>query len=247
MSANKHMRLLKKSILLGSLMCVLLATGCAAWPYTEKHIIAIRSENGTSADARLVQCDTGLAYWALLKPCYAGPDVVQSPFKSTYYVENKSGRRAKVESLTFLKKHDLKDYSYQDTLWGLRYYVRPVLGTDLWAVLDYHSSRHPAVNGTNKWDSDKFLKLYVFNNREIVRQRELIAYAPRHHNDTIVDFRFDASNQRLTYLTTHGYETYDLLRDTVSPSGVPPGKPALTIEDYGGHAAGWTPGWEPSN
>ncbi len=200
---------------------MLLMTGCAVWPYNEKHIIADRPENGTNSVERLVQSDTGWASWMLLKPCYAGPDVSKSPSKYAYYVEGKAGRRTKVECLTFLKKHGLKDYSYQDTLWRGYYDVRPVINTNLWLALHRSlSSYRRTANDTNRVEYEASFELYVFNSREIVHQRSWTARPWRQYG-TNVEFRIDATNHRITYQTTHGDETYDVLRDTVAPSDVP--------------------------
>jgi hypothetical protein len=215
------MHLLKNSILFGGLLSMLLMTGCAVWPYNEKHIIAVRPENGTNIVEKLVQSDTGWASWVLLKPCYAGPDVSKSPSKYTYFIEGKSGRRTKVECLTFLRKHGLKNDSYQDTLWRGYYDVRPVINTNLWLALHrYPSSYRRTVNDTNNWEYDRSFELYVFNNREIVHQRSWTAM-PWRQDGTNVEFRIDPTNHRITYQTTQGYETYDVLRDTVTPSDMP--------------------------
>ena len=200
---------------------MLLMTGCAVWPYNEKHIIAVRPENGTNSVERLVQSDTGWASWVLLKPCYAGPDVSKSPSKYTYFIEGKSGRRTKVECLTFLRKHEINYDSYQDTLWWGYYDVRPVINTNLWLALHRSPSyyRRTAIN-TNRLEYESSFELYVFNSREIVHQRSWTA-RPWRQDCTNVDFRIDATNHRITYQTTLGYETYDVLRDTVAPSDMP--------------------------
>jgi len=233
--------------LLAVLLSVITLTGCAVWPYEEKHIIAIRPATPKSATEQLVQLDQGWAQWALLKPCYAGPDVLKIPTSINYFVQRPGDSRIAVKSLGFLPDLPSSPPGKQD-LWscGYNWDVRPVIGTNLWLALDHHHSSHqPALNGTNRFDSDVLMKIYIFNPDQSVLQRELEAYAPWHHNDTILDWRFDESNQRLTYFTTNGYATFDLLQNRITLSPPPSGQPARTINDYGGHPSLWTPGWEP--
>jgi len=199
-------------------LCLPLFTGCAIWPYNDKHVVAVRSENGTNIVERLVQSDTGWASWMLLKPCYVGPAVAKSPSRRSYYIQDKTGRRTKVESLTFLKKRNTNGRPYEETLWPAHYDVRPVIDSDLWLALRQHALFYPrTLNDTNYTQHKTSVDLYVFNSREIVRQRSWTA-VPWRQNGTNVQFKFDSANQRITYLTTHGYETYDLVRDAVSPA-----------------------------
>ena len=201
---------LKQSILFGCLLCGLL-TGCAIWPYNEKHVVAVRTENGTNIVEKMIQSDTGWASWALLKPCYVGPDVSKSPVKYTYYLENRSGRRTKIESLTFLKKHDL--------FCRRNYDLFPVTGTNVWLALQHSPSRYrqdTRPGGLPEYDIS--FSVYAFNAGEIVRQRTWKGQSWI-QGGTNADFTMDASNRRVTYFTAQGFETYDLLQDTVSPSG----------------------------
>jgi len=197
-----------------------LFSGCAIWPYNDKHVIAVRPGNGTNIVEKLVQSDTGWASGMLLQPCSCSPNLLKSPSKRSYYIQGKSGRRTKVESLTFLKKRERNGRSYQETL-RLGYYdVRPVIDTDLWLALRQHAIYPRTLNDTNYTQHKTSVDLYVFNSKEIVRQRSWTA-VPWRQSGTNVQLRIDPANHRITYLTTSGYETYDLLRDAVSPSHMP--------------------------
>ncbi|TAL06547.1 MAG: hypothetical protein EPO07_01695 [Verrucomicrobia bacterium] len=209
------MRTPKYEILLPNLFCVVLLTGCAAWPYNDKHLIAVRPGNGTNIVERLFQSDTGIASWALLQPCYAGGSVTKDAWKFSYFIEDQSGRRTRIESLTFLKKHCEDYHTYHDTLWRAGYYdVRAVMKTNLWLALSRHSSNYRG-GPSHRSEYDLSFHLYVFDPHTIIRDREWKAI-PWPQNGTNVEFRFGAGNQQITYSTTQGFETYDLLQDTVS-------------------------------
>lgn len=187
--------------------CALIFSGCAIWPYQESHVIAARPGSGTNVVERLIQSDIGLASWALLKPCYAGPEIDKGAFHYSYYVKQSSGSRTKVGGLTFLK-HEHQDWKDQDNLWDHYWKVRPVMGTNLWVAFQQYPGRTP---------NELRLGLHLFSAEGVVAERELngVPWVPD-------DFRFDGLSQKLTYRTQQGYETYDLLRDTVVPSGAPP-------------------------
>jgi hypothetical protein len=210
----------------------LFLTGCIMYPYAEKNTVAVRYGSGTNIIEKLVQSESGVAGSAAISP--EGPGSWRQAHKFRYYVERSSGSRTEVTCLSFLRKEDALNQLVQRCVW----YVRPVVGTNQWVAVNFLESRNHGSHGTNKWDHDVFLKVYVFTPTDMVCERRLMTFSPWHHNNAIPDFRLDETNQHLTYMVTNGFEMYDLLQDVVHPSGVPAGGPALTIKDFGGLPAG---------
>jgi len=192
---------------LGLLLCSMAFSGCAMWPYKERYVIAARPASSTDTNAVewLIQSDTGIASWAMLKPCYAGPEVNTAPIHRSYFVRSKAGHRTDLKNLTFLKESHHPDWTGKVSLYsGWRWKIRPVIGTNLWVALTESSW------GTNVSRAN----VYVFNPEGMVFQRELKGLPSEPQS-----FRFDANNQELKYRTERGYETYNLLRNSVATDG----------------------------
>ena len=193
---------------MGLILASLTLSGCAMWPYKERYVIAVRpaSSTDTNVTERLIQSDTGIASWAMLKPCYAGPAVDTAPIHRSYFFRSKSGKRTDLRDQTFLKETYHPDWTGKVSLYGTWYWkIRPVMGTNLWVAMAESSW------GTNESRAN----VYVFNANGIVIERELKGLPQQ-------GFRFDANNQELTYRTERGYEIYNLLRDSRVPITAPP-------------------------
>src|SRR2546421_7798698 len=194
----------KSPVFMGLILASLMVSGCAMWPYKERYVIAVRpaSRPDTNVTGRLIQSDTGIASWAMLKPCYAGPEVNTAPIHRSYFIRSKSGRRTDLKGLAFLKETHDPDWTGKVSLWsGYGWKVRPVMGTNLWVALT------ESTWGTNESRAN----VYVFNADGIVVHRELKAlpWEPQR-------FQLDANNQEITYRTERGFEIYSLLRDSFS-------------------------------
>src|ERR1051325_3468668 len=121
----------------GGGICCLGLSGCAMWPYKDRHVIATRTEMGTTnAVEWLVQSDTGIAGWAMLKPCYAGPEVQKAAIHRSFFVRSKEGKRTDLEHFDFLKETFHPDWTGRVDLWYGGYWkIRPVMGTNLWVAM----------------------------------------------------------------------------------------------------------------
>jgi hypothetical protein len=107
----------------------------------------------------------------------------------------------------------------------------PVPETNLWVAVNSgsnHYERNFLVG-----DKDVYLKVYLFNPKAVIRQKQLTVFVPEHNNNGYPDFRFDTPYQHITYKTRNGYETYNFLQDTIIPCEAPSGTPALPIKNRG--------------
>jgi hypothetical protein len=188
------------ALLLGSL---LLLSGCAMWPYKQRYVIATRPESVTDTNIveQFIQSDTGIASWELLKPCYAGPNVGKDPIHRSFFVRDRAGKRTDLAQFDFLNEWDHPDWTGRRNLYyGDGWKIRPVIGTNLWLAMYARSA------------GKKFrhAKLYLFEPKRIVLQRELVALG-----DSPDAFAFDAANRRITYRTESGSQTLDLVEDVI--------------------------------
>ena len=191
----------KSPVFMGLILASLMLSGCAMWPYKERYVIAVRpaSRTDTNVTERLIQSDTGIASWAMLKPCYAGPEVDTAPIHRSYFIRSKFGRRTDLKGLAFLKKTHDPDWTGKVSLWsGYGWKVRPVMGTNLWVALTENDSLK----------NSRGARVYVFDPRGIIFQRDLTGL-----EWGLESFRFDVNNQEITYRTERGFESYSLLRD----------------------------------
>lgn len=125
-----------------------------------------------------------------------------------------------------LKHEKIKDLpNPQDTIEISDWNFWPVPETNLWIAANTTSNRYE--QNFLVGDKDVYLKIYLFDPKTVIRQKELIVFVPRHYNDGYPDFRFDPLYHHITYKTRNGYETYNLLEDTIVPSEAPSSIPAL--------------------
>ena len=187
------------------LSSILLLSGCAMWPDKERYVIATRPESVTNTNAaeRLIQSDTGIASWALLKPCYAGPEVGRAAIHRSFFVRDRTGRRTDLAHFEFLNELYHPDWTGRRNLhFESGWIIRPVIGTNLWLALDtYPEVSHFDLRGEKAHPA----KLYVFEPKRIVLERDLMVLegGPK-------AFTFDLANRRITYRTENGDETLDL-------------------------------------
>jgi hypothetical protein len=82
------------------------------------------------------------------------------------------------------------------------------------------------------WERDIDFTVYTVGPKFILSEKHLRTFAPR-GREGFPELIFDSQNQRLTYNTKHGYETYDLIEGAISPCGEVPRNGALVPEDFG--------------
>jgi hypothetical protein len=218
-------RLRKHFVLFVSLAGLFFLAGCAIYPYTEKQTLSVRYDADKHVVEKLVQVEKGTGYWELVGPTGGGSSRI--PHECKCYVLPAHGSRTEVTCLTFTKNGNLSQW-----------YVWPVLGTTQWVAITYD---YKGSLDTNLTTTDVLLNLYLFSPTQIIHHRVLTMVMLGHYmypretpgnpDSGYPDFRFDEANQHLTYMVANGYETYDLLQDTVYPSSAPSGKPALTAID----------------
>jgi hypothetical protein len=185
----------------------MLLPGCAMWPYKERYVIATRPRSVTDTNAveRLIQSDTGIESWALLKPCYAGPPTQKAAIHRSFFVRDQKGKRTDLKHFEFLKEKDHPDWTGRRNLWfSYPWKVRPVIGTNLWVAMNIYPGGKLSGNDTHH------AQVYIFEPRRIVAERELIGlrWDPN-------DFRLDAENRRITYRTEKGFETLDVVENKI--------------------------------
>jgi hypothetical protein len=218
-----RVRFQKKFFFVGLLLGLPFLSGCLLGPDIDKRTLAVRLGSNSNIVERLVIKDTGLAEYNLIQWEGSGPITICE--KQTYYLERAGHRRVKIDFLPGLKEETKKTYPWLD------WHFWPVPGTNLWVAIDSGSVRDIKI--TNGWEKDVDLKVYLFNFKAAVRQKQLTTFVPDKYNGGYPDFRFDPLYRHNTYKTRNGYETYSMLEDTIVPSGEPSGEPALPVERNG--------------
>jgi hypothetical protein len=229
-AAQNFVRLQRKFLF--AVLLLPLISGCLPVGNTYKDPMAVRFVkygNTNYVTEKLIETDAEFGLGMIVSP--EGPGTAHISQKQSFYLEtvgkmgfNRIGfKMAKIKNLPNPKDlGEVSDWNF----W-------PVPETNLWMAADSSSYKFSRNKGDSPWDKEVYLKVYLFNPKIVLREKQLMVFVPEHDNDGYPDFRFDAQYQQITYKTRSGYETYNFGEDTVIPCEAPSGEPALPIKNHG--------------